>query len=93
MPPEGGMYHHNPTMLFIEKSVALPEIMTLSSVHSQYRIPVRSDAWKAVMFVLLSRFHQYGAIIQCVEPAQDPRSYRTLEQILVKRSHILYLWR
>ena len=42
-------YYHNPTMSFIEKSTALPEMMTLSPVHSQYRMPVREEAWKAVM--------------------------------------------
>ena len=35
---------HKATMSFIEKSTALPEIMTISSTHSQYRIPVREEA-------------------------------------------------
>ena len=41
--------YYNPTMSFIEKNAALPEIMTISPVHSQYRTPVHEDAWKAVM--------------------------------------------
>lgn len=57
-------YYHNPTMSFIEKSTALPEIMTLSPTHSQYRIPVREEAWKAVILGLFSLLLQYGAIIQ-----------------------------
>lgn len=40
---------HKATMSFIEKSTALPEIITLSPAHSQYRMPVRADAWKAVI--------------------------------------------
>ena len=47
--PKAAQIFHKATMSFIEKSVALPEIMTLSSTHSQYRMPVREEAWKAVM--------------------------------------------
>ena len=50
--------YYKATMSFIEKSAALPEIMTLSSAQSQYRIPVRWEAWKAVMRDLFSRLHQ-----------------------------------
>ncbi len=47
--PKAAPVFYKTTISFIEKSTALPEIMTLSSTHSQYRIPVREEAWKAVM--------------------------------------------
>ena len=50
--------YHEPTMSFIEKSAAFPEIMTLSPAHSQYRIPVRLEAWNAVILGLFRRLHQ-----------------------------------
>ena len=59
---------HKATMSFIEKSTAFPDTVTVSPTHSQYRIPVRADDWKAVMRDLFSRLHQYGAIMQWVEP-------------------------
>ncbi len=35
---------HKATMSFIEKRTAFPEIITVSPMHSQYRIPLREEA-------------------------------------------------
>ena len=83
---------HKATMSFIEKSTAFPEIITLSPMHSQYRIPVREEAWKAVMSGLFSLMLQYGAIIQCVEPVTGSSVIPYFGAIPAKRSHIPYPW-